>query len=75
MKGHQRAKLERYGDTLFVVLRPAWYLDAEETVEFGEVHLFIGPQFVVTIRHADQARPGQGTAPDGGQPRTARPRA
>jgi magnesium transporter len=52
LKGHQRAKLERYGDTLFVVLRPAWYLDAEETVEFGEVHLFIGPAFVVTIRHA-----------------------
>ena len=52
LKGHQRAKLERYEDTLFVVLRPAWYLDAEETVEFGEVHLFIGPAFVVTIRHA-----------------------
>ena len=52
LKGHQRAKLERHGDTLFVVLRPAWYLDAEETVEFGEVHLFIGPGFVVTIRHA-----------------------
>lgn len=52
LKGHQRAKLERYGDTLFVVLRPAWYLDAEEQVEFGEVHLFIGPEFVVTVRHA-----------------------
>ncbi|WP_315096684.1 magnesium and cobalt transport protein CorA [uncultured Cellulomonas sp.] len=53
LKGHQRAKLERYGDTLFVVLRPARYLDAEEEVEFGEVHLFIGPDFVVTIRHAE----------------------
>src|SRR5215212_7078792 len=52
LKGHQRPKLERYGDTLFVVLRPAWYLDAEETVEFGEVHLFVGPEFVVTVRHA-----------------------
>ena len=52
LKGHQRPKLERYGDSLFVVLRPAWYLDAEETVEFGEVHLFIGREFVVTIRHA-----------------------
>lgn len=52
LKGHQRAKLERFGDTLFVVLRPAWYLDAEEQVEFGEVHLFVGPDFVVTIRHA-----------------------
>ena len=51
--GHQRAKLERYGDTLFVVLRPARYLDAEERVEFGEVHVFIGPGFVVTVRHAE----------------------
>ena len=44
--------MERYGETLFVVLRPAWYIDAEESVEFGEVHLFVGPEFVVTIRHA-----------------------
>jgi len=51
--GHQRAKLERYGDTLFVVLRPARYLDAEEEVEFGELHVFIGPDFVVTVRHAE----------------------
>nr|WP_105031031.1 magnesium/cobalt transporter CorA [Arthrobacter ruber] len=51
--GHQRAKLERYGDTLFVVLRPARYVDVEEKVEFGEVHIFIGHDFVVTIRHAE----------------------
>ncbi|GAA2225004.1 magnesium and cobalt transport protein CorA [Herbiconiux moechotypicola] len=54
LTGHQRAKLERYGDTLFVVLRPARYLDAEERVEFGEVHVFIGPSFVVTVRHAEK---------------------
>jgi magnesium transporter len=53
LTGHQRAKLERYGDTLFVVLRPARYLDKEEEVEFGELHVFIGPGFVVTIRHAE----------------------
>jgi magnesium transporter len=39
---HQRPKLERYGDTLFVVLRPARYVDASEEVEFGEVHVFVG---------------------------------
>ena len=50
--GHQRAKLERYGDVLFVVLRPARYVDATETVEFGELHVFVGPDFVVTVRHA-----------------------
>jgi magnesium transporter len=53
LKGHQRAKLERYGDVLFVVLRPARYLDDEERVEFGELHIFVGPDFVVTIRHAE----------------------
>jgi magnesium transporter len=50
---HQRAKLERYGTTLFTVLRPARYLDDEERVEFGELHVFTGPEFVVTIRHAE----------------------
>ncbi|OCG73611.1 magnesium/cobalt transporter CorA [Microbacterium sediminis] len=53
LNGHQRSKVERYGDTLFVVLRPARYRDREETVEFGELHVFVGPDFVVTIRHAE----------------------
>ena len=51
---HQRPKLELYGRTVFVVLRPAWYVDTVEVVEIGEVHLFLGPDFVVTLRHADQ---------------------
>lgn len=50
---HQRSKLERYGSTLFTVLRPAWYLDREERVEFGELHVFTGTDFVVTVRHAE----------------------
>ncbi len=56
---HQRPKLERYGTTLFTVLRPARYLDAAEEVEFGELHVFIGPDFVVTIRHAETPDLGQ----------------
>jgi len=51
IKAHQRPKLERYGETLFVVLRPARYIDESETVEFGEIHVFVGPDFVVTVRH------------------------
>jgi magnesium transporter len=50
---HQRPKLERYGDTLFVVLRAARYLDDSEEVEFGELHVFIGQNFVITVRHAE----------------------
>ncbi|MCC9173748.1 magnesium and cobalt transport protein CorA [Arthrobacter sp. zg-Y179] len=53
LAGHQRSKLEQYGDQLFLVLRPARYLDDVERVEFGELHLFVGPNFVVTVRHAE----------------------
>lgn len=53
LSGHQRAKLERYGDILFAVLRPARYIDATETVDVGELHVFVGPHFVVTVRHAE----------------------
>lgn len=49
----QRPKLERYGDTLFCVLRTARYDDATESVTFDELHVFVGPYFVVTIRHGD----------------------
>jgi len=50
---HQRPKLERYGDTLFVVLRAAAYSDEREEVDFGELHLFVGPNFVVSVRHSE----------------------
>ena len=53
LAGHQRPKLENYDRSLFVVLRPARYLDASEEVEFGEVHVFVGHDFVVTVRHAE----------------------
>ncbi|MEU8300312.1 magnesium/cobalt transporter CorA [Micromonospora sp. NPDC048909] len=53
INAHQRPKLERYGETLFVVLRAARYLDQREEVEFSEVHLFIGPGFVITVRHGE----------------------
>jgi magnesium transporter len=56
---HQRPKLERYGDTLFLVLRPARYIDETETVEFGEIHVFAGPQFVITIRHGAPSELGR----------------
>lgn len=51
IEAHQRPKLERYGESLFVVLKPARYVDESETVEFGEIHVFVGPEFVITIRH------------------------
>jgi magnesium transporter len=53
ISAHQRPKLERYGSVLFIVLRPARYLDDVEQVEFGELHVFLGPDFVITVRHAE----------------------
>lgn len=54
IKAHQRPKLERYGDVQFVVLRPARYVDPVEVIELGELHLFLGPDFVITVRHAEE---------------------
>lgn len=59
VSAYQRPKLERYDDNLFTVLRPARYLDDSETVEFGELHVFTGRNFVVTVRHAETAGVGQ----------------
>jgi magnesium transporter len=59
ISAHQRPKLERYDDNLFTVLRPARYLDETETVEFGELHVFTGRNFVVTVRHAETGVVGQ----------------
>ena len=53
INAHQRPKIERYDGTLFLVLRAARYLDDKEEVEFGELHVFIGPNFVITLRHAE----------------------
>ncbi|MBL8539748.1 MAG: magnesium/cobalt transporter CorA [Betaproteobacteria bacterium] len=48
-RAHQRPKLEAYGDTLFVVLRTARMEKGE--LLFGETHVFVGPRYVVTVRH------------------------
>ena len=50
---HQRPKLEVYGDTIFVVLKTARYVDSKEVVEFGEILIFTGEGFVVTVRHGE----------------------
>jgi len=53
IKAHQRPKLDRYRDTLFVALRTARYVDATEEVRFGEVHVFVGAGLALTVRHGD----------------------
>jgi len=51
LKAHQRPKLERYHDSLFLTLKTLWYVDAEDAVETGEINLFAGQDFVITVRH------------------------
>lgn len=56
---HQRPKTERYGSTLFTALRPATYNDSAESIRLGEIHVFTGPNFVITVRHAETAGVGK----------------
>ncbi|MER5884318.1 magnesium and cobalt transport protein CorA [Streptomyces sp. NPDC001941] len=51
LKAHQRPKLEVYDDSLFVVLKPVVYEPEGDTVTTGELMVFIGDSFVVTVRH------------------------
>jgi magnesium transporter len=51
INAHQRPKLEMYEDSLFVVLRTAQMTGTTHRLEFGETHIFIGRNYVVTVRH------------------------
>ncbi|CAN5174035.1 magnesium/cobalt transporter CorA [soil metagenome] len=53
IKAHQLPKVEVYGDSLFLVLKTARYLDESETVEFAELQIFVGEGFVVSVRHGE----------------------
>ncbi|UQA97775.1 magnesium and cobalt transport protein CorA [Streptomyces halobius] len=54
---HQRPKLERYDDSLFTVFKTVRYVDHDlltdtsEVVETGEIMVFTGADFVITVRH------------------------
>ncbi|WP_298176220.1 magnesium and cobalt transport protein CorA [Saccharomonospora sp.] len=58
---HQRPKLERYDDTLFMVFRTIRYVEhdspttANEIVESGELMAFLGSDFIITVRHGNHA--------------------
>ncbi|MFF4044135.1 magnesium/cobalt transporter CorA [Streptomyces sp. NPDC001816] len=53
LKAHQRPKLEVYDDSLFMVLKPVVYEQESDAVSAGEVMVFIGDGFVVTVRHGE----------------------
>ena len=56
VKAHQRPKVEDFDDSLFVVLKTVRYDEATQQVDLGDVMLFLGDSFIVSVRH------GQGRA-------------
>ncbi len=55
---HERPKIEDYEGSLFVVLRTTRYDDAKEEVEFGEIDVFVGSGYVITVRHGEASELG-----------------
>ncbi|MFD5258263.1 magnesium/cobalt transporter CorA [Streptomyces bobili] len=53
LKAHQRPKLEVYDDSLFLVLKPVVYEPESDAVSSGEVMVFLGDSFVLTVRHGE----------------------
>jgi magnesium transporter len=53
VKGNQRAKIELYDNTTFVVLKTLRYLEETSDIETGEVMVFVGDRFVVTVRRGE----------------------
>ena len=53
LHAHQRPKLDVYDDSVFLVLKTVRYVDRDEVIETGELMLFLGADFVVTVRHGE----------------------
>jgi magnesium transporter len=54
-RAHQRPKLEQYDGALFVVLHTVQINAQVQQLEFGETHLFVGPRYVISVRHGASA--------------------
>ncbi|HQR26399.1 MAG TPA: magnesium/cobalt transporter CorA [Nocardioides sp.] len=62
INAHQRPKLELYEGSLFLTVKTVWYVDEEDAVETGEINIFMGPDFVVTVRHGEGSELSQSRA-------------
>lgn len=50
---HERPKVDVFGDTLTIVLRPARYIEEMEYVEFGQITMMASPHHILVVRHGD----------------------
>ena len=53
VQGRERAKVELYDTSVFVVLKPLRYVESTSDIETGELMLFVGDHFIVTVRRGD----------------------
>jgi magnesium transporter len=53
IESHQRPKLEVYDDMVFLVLKTARYVDPKEVVTIGEILIFLGDDYIITVRHGE----------------------
>lgn len=53
LRPHERPKMEKYDESLLVVLRTLWYVDEHDAVETGQITVFVGDRYVVTVRHGE----------------------
>lgn len=59
IRAHQRPKLDRFGELLFVIVKPVRYVDRDEVVDVSELAIFVGPRFVVVVRHGQSDVPAR----------------
>jgi magnesium transporter len=55
---HERPKLEVYGDAVFIVLKTARYVDPTEVIKLGEILIFLGHDYIITVRHGEASELG-----------------
>jgi magnesium transporter len=72
MHAHQRPKLERYDETLFMVLKPVRYAGPAEVVEVGEIMLFVDRSFIISVRHGEAGQLAEARHSVDRQPELAR---
>jgi magnesium transporter len=55
---HERPKLEVYGEMVFIVLKTARYVDPSEVIKLGEILVFLGRDYIITVRHGEASELG-----------------
>jgi magnesium transporter len=53
IQAHERPKLEVYGEMVFIVLKTARYVDPKEVINLGEILIFLGHDYIITVRHGE----------------------